>query len=564
MGLTVDYNQRGYRAGKGHRAHSMLNSSRTRLTQVAQWALTLLVAGAIIAILVPQREQLAALLQLTPALLAGLSITVLAQFVTNGFVLKYFFEHFRAIVSIRETVVIGLMDATLNYLPMKAGTVATGAVALKRYNVRVSEYAAIVAGATVLNLWVCGLFSGVLLFPSRTPLGLTLVLAPSVVLAALLWWGRTHAVATGAGGRFRQAMTRAVRGVQSIFGDHRLLIRLTITNIVRLLAVSGQLYFSFRAVSTPITFAEAVIIGGFATVLGRLSIIPGGLGFREGGVVAAASLVGIDPTVALAASMIDRAAIMVWLALLGLPSSVYVTRTTTWSGYARGPEESSDTAADAEPTGDASGASPADVPTGNVYDKYGTSNPIASRMVATFIQELEEVRRIAAPASQLDVGCGEGALTAEWARTDPGARIVGVDLDDDRLKEAWAELRADNLEFACASAMELPYEDDSFDTVSAIEVLEHVPDPRRALHEIARVGSRFAILSVPREPLWRALNMARGSYWSDLGNTPGHIHHWSMREFVALAEEIGSVREVRTPTPWTILLVDLGEAQTSA
>jgi hypothetical protein len=70
---------------------------------------------------------------------------------------------------------------------------------------------------------------------------------------------------------------------------------------------------------------------------------------------------------------------------------------------------------------------------------------------------------------------------------------------------------------------------------------------------VARGGN--LLVSVPREPLWRGLNMARGAYLRDLGNTPGHLNHWSRRGFVALLSRHGEVREVRSPFPWTMLLV---------
>jgi hypothetical protein len=49
---------------------------------------------------------------------------------------------------------------------------------------------------------------------------------------------------------------------------------------------------------------------------------------------------------------------------------------------------------------------------------------------------------------------------------------------------------------------------------------------------MARCAERHLLVSVPREPLWRMLNMARGAYWPALGNTPGHLNHWSRRSFV--------------------------------
>ena len=88
-------------------------------------------------------------------------------------------------------------------------------------------------------------------------------------------------------------------------------------------------------------------------------------------------------------------------------------------------------------------------------------------------------------------------------------------------------------------------------------VTEHVPDPEATLAEMCRVTARYLVVSVPREPLWRILNVARGAYLSRLGNTPGHLHHWSTRSVVRLLSRHGEVIETRTPLPWTVLLVRL-------
>ena len=104
----------------------------------------------------------------------------------------------------------------------------------------------------------------------------------------------------------------------------------------------------------------------------------------------------------------------------------------------------------------------------------------------------------------------------------------------------------------------MPFADGEFDLAGAIEVLEHVPDPEHTVAEMARVASRWLLVSVPREPLWRGLNLARGAYVRDLGNTPGHLNHWSQRAFVALLSRHGEVVEARSPFPWTMLLVRVG------
>lgn len=197
------------------------------------------------------------------------------------------------------------------------------------------------------------------------------------------------------------------------------------------------------------------------------------------------------------------------------------------------------------------------VVTGNTYDKYGSTNPVVRRLMARFEETLEELFRQAAPKSLLDVGCGEGVLVQRWARQLGEGRVVGIDLEEESIQAGWAERQAPNLEYRVMEAENLPFADGEFDLATAIEVLEHVPDPEHTVNEMARCAQRHLLVSVPREPLWRMLNVARGAYLPQLGNTPGHLNHWSRRSFVSLLSRHGKVVEVRSPFPWTMLLVRL-------
>jgi ubiquinone/menaquinone biosynthesis C-methylase UbiE len=201
----------------------------------------------------------------------------------------------------------------------------------------------------------------------------------------------------------------------------------------------------------------------------------------------------------------------------------------------------------------------ATVPTGNTYDKYGSANPVVRKLMARFEADLAELYAIAAPSSLLDVGCGEGVLTERWAEQLGDGRVVGWDLEDPKLEAEWSGRRRPNLEFVTGDiGTGLPYANGEFDMVTAIEVLEHVPDPRHAVAEMARVARTHVLVSVPREPLWRALNLARGAYVKDLGNTPGHLNHFSARGFARLLAGYGEVVQARAPLPWTMLLVRVG------
>jgi 2-polyprenyl-3-methyl-5-hydroxy-6-metoxy-1,4-benzoquinol methylase len=193
--------------------------------------------------------------------------------------------------------------------------------------------------------------------------------------------------------------------------------------------------------------------------------------------------------------------------------------------------------------------------TGNTYDKYGTRNPLARLLQRGFERNLEDLFASTEATSLLDVGCGEGVLTERWARRLDPVRVVGIDLDDPLIAAEWAKRSAPNLTYIAQRAEQLPFADGEFDLVTAIEVLEHVPDPAHTVAEMARCAGRHVLVSVPREPLWRGLNMARGAYWRELGNTPGHVNHFSKAAITALCARHGDVIETRSPFPWTMVLV---------
>ncbi|MGE4428351.1 MAG: class I SAM-dependent methyltransferase [Solirubrobacteraceae bacterium] len=196
--------------------------------------------------------------------------------------------------------------------------------------------------------------------------------------------------------------------------------------------------------------------------------------------------------------------------------------------------------------------------TGNTYDKYGSQNPVVRRLMAGFERDLGDLFARADAKSLLDVGCGEGVLVHQWAQQLGERRVVGIDLEEPSIQAGWAQRQAPNLDYRIMRAENLPFEDDEFDVATAIEVLEHVPDPEHTVAEMARVAQRWLLVSVPREPIWRAVNMARGAYIKDWGNTPGHLNHWSTRSFKRMLSQHGEVVETRTPFPWTQLLVRLG------
>lgn len=194
-------------------------------------------------------------------------------------------------------------------------------------------------------------------------------------------------------------------------------------------------------------------------------------------------------------------------------------------------------------------------PAGNFYDKYNTKNPVARALMRGFLESFDELVEMAGTAGNaLEIGCGEGELSMRLVKA--GWQVQGCDIAAEAVSEARQRAAAAGLSIAieqreiadCAGAYAVQ------DLVVCCEVMEHLEHSLAALDTLASLSCRHVLVSVPREPIWRVLNMARGRYWSALGNTPGHIQHWSKRGFVELLEQRLDVIAVRSPLPWTLAL----------
>jgi 2-polyprenyl-3-methyl-5-hydroxy-6-metoxy-1,4-benzoquinol methylase len=191
---------------------------------------------------------------------------------------------------------------------------------------------------------------------------------------------------------------------------------------------------------------------------------------------------------------------------------------------------------------------------GNVYDKYGTRNPIARRMMQGFLSSAEALVAESGAREIHEVGCGEGLLSLALA--SGGRRVRGSDRSHQVIELARnnAREREVDVHFSVTDLDALDPARDGAELVVCCEVLEHLENPAASLARLAPLAAPYLLLSVPREPLWRILNIARGRYLSALGNTPGHLQHWSKRGFLDLLSSQLEIVAVRAPLPWTMAL----------
>jgi hypothetical protein len=132
------------------------------------------------------------------------------------------------------------------------------------------------------------------------------------------------------------------------------------------------------------------------------------------------------------------------------------------------------------------------------------------------------------PASLLDLGSGRGVFLWPLLEAMPELPVTSVDLEAGRLArlQAVREGGLTQLRPVRADATDLPFAARTFDVVTALEVLEHIPEVWRAAAEVVRVARRFVLLSVP----------------SRLDDNPGHLRCFTRRDLKELFAAAGAPR----------------------
>ena len=125
--------------------------------------------------------------------------------------------------------------------------------------------------------------------------------------------------------------------------------------------------------------------------------------------------------------------------------------------------------------------------------------------------------------NHLDVGCGAGFLSNELARQ--GIQVTGLDISPESLRVAANYDTTKSVKYLSGDAYQLPFESESFDSVSAMDFLEHVDDPSKAVNEIGRVlkpGGQFFFHTFNRN--WLANIVIIRMVEKLVKNTPKNMH----------------------------------------
>lgn len=188
---------------------------------------------------------------------------------------------------------------------------------------------------------------------------------------------------------------------------------------------------------------------------------------------------------------------------------------------------------------------------------------------------LLEAGRVADGQRLLDVGCGFGGTIQRINARHSAMHLTGLNIDPRQLAEADAQTRPVNgndVAWVEADACELPFEDDSFDRLLAVECIFHFPSRERFLAEAARVlkpGGYLAVSDfVPvmaffgKTPIWTAIRSQIAKSYGTIGAVP-------IRGYSAMGRRAGleleASRNIRKNTmPTYPFLINFFQEQGSA
>lgn len=175
------------------------------------------------------------------------------------------------------------------------------------------------------------------------------------------------------------------------------------------------------------------------------------------------------------------------------------------------------------------------------WDKSYRSNPV---QWLYYIWRFKVIRKMIAEiprgAKILDVGCGSGFSAEQSVKGREDLEVHGVDVTEDLIN--YASKHRPQFHFKLAHGEDLPYEDNQFDAILYLDVIEHLVDPSKSLKEARRClkedGVVIILVVLENHPLfkiiWWLWLKLKGKVWHE-----AHLHIFTKKSLKSLLDREG-------------------------
>lgn len=184
--------------------------------------------------------------------------------------------------------------------------------------------------------------------------------------------------------------------------------------------------------------------------------------------------------------------------------------------------------------------------------KYQSKNFFKKIFIKRFIGQIIKIVQGLKINNILDAGCGEGFIMHNTVNKIPKNKIDGFDISEQALENAKKILPNNNFFQGDITNIKLP--DNAYDLTTALEILEHLENPKAALKELKRVTKKYCLISVPWEPFFSLGNLSNGKNIKRFGKDKEHLQFWNKKEILDLTSQYFDIILVKTSFPWTIIL----------
>jgi ubiquinone/menaquinone biosynthesis C-methylase UbiE len=189
--------------------------------------------------------------------------------------------------------------------------------------------------------------------------------------------------------------------------------------------------------------------------------------------------------------------------------------------------------------------------------KYKTQKALSRSLIGNLLTKIVVLVEKKQPKNILDVGCGKGLVVSFLKRHLEKSSVEqmdfwGFDISSENIQVAKKVFGNEKAFIADVYGIDLP--ERSFDLVLALEILEHLEKPQKALKQLQKITKRNILLSVPLEPYFGLSNLFFRRNMEEIKKEESRINKWTKGKFVKLVNKYFEVEEVTISFPWVLVL----------